>query len=72
MVLSHRTLPVDTEDKNWLRQNKLLNGEIWKLTLGLKLIDGNGVWNEKMFPVFKIKIRRFIRENCPYYIDRIL
>ena len=72
MVLSRRTLPVDIEDKNWLRQNKLLNGEIWKLTQELKLVGNNGIWNEKMFPVFKIKIRRFIRENCPDYIDRLI
>ncbi len=65
-VIVKRAVPFDDEDIEHARQNKLLNAELVRQSVYLNLAR-----KPIMMPVFIIKMRRFIRENCPDYISRL-
>lgn len=48
-------------------EQKLLNAEVLRLALDLGLPE-----NVKMLPVFKLKMKTFVKDNCPSYIPRLV
>ena len=67
LVIKPRERGFDEEDEDVIKQHKTLMLETNRLAYELGLPE-----NAKMIPVFKIRLRRFIKENLPLYVERLI